>query len=147
MLKKIILIVLLFSGLLFAQHSVVQTVDLVVSDQIVISSGTLNTSGITTTSIFPSGSKGVITLFVDSVSTSSLGDITVSMELYNEVMDKWATYHSGGDLVTVTAAGLTWPWYIGASEYNAGKIAGDRIRFKLTAASGSAVINAYVRVQ
>jgi len=146
MFKKMILIVLLFLGISFAQYPIVQTTS-IVSTEIVISSGTLDINGISTTDIFPAGAQGIITLFVDSVSTSSLGDITVSMQLYDEVSDKWSTYHAGGDLVTVTASGLAWPWYIGSAEYDAGKIAGDRIRFTLTAASGSAVINAYVRIQ
>lgn len=147
MFKKIMFIVLLLTGLAFAQYPIYQGTNLVISTEQVISSGTLNSSGITTPSIFPAGSDGVITLFVDSVSTSSLGDITVSMQLYDEVSKKWSTYYNGGDLVTVTASGLVWPWYIGTGEFNASKVAGDRIRFTLTAASGSAVINAYVRIQ
>lgn len=137
-----LLLTLLFAGFLFSQTKVqIQPrahdwqqigVDLAIS-----------TSAATTDSWNNKIVQGATTVWLDTVSTSSLGDLTVELKLYNSKTGKWGSYYSGNDLVTITVSSAEWPIYIILSDYDQWAWA-DKAELLITTASGSAVMDVYV---
>lgn len=136
------LVGLLFISPLFAQQSV-QTQPRVHNWTGIYYNATICTTANSSEDFGVKISKGVCTVWLDTVSTSLLGNITVELQLYNAMTGEWGEYYAGNDICTITASGLVWPTYIDLAEFSAWAWA-DKAKIKLTSASGSAVINGWV---
>ena len=139
--KKVIVLLMFITSFVFAQTKVITQPRTYDWEQIGYNLAVSTTAD--TTYGFPVNiTEGVATIWIDTVSTSSLGNITVAVELYNEYTGEWGTYYDGSTLATITVSGLGWPTYLKLGGKDLWTWA-SKARVILTAASGSAVINVY----
>jgi len=115
----------------------------------IFSGASCGTGGVVSDTFSMKRYEGSTVLWIEPSSTSTHGDVTVKVELYNEKTGSWGVEASGGDLsTTIAAANITTsnPIY-----YSLGLddkwVPADKARITLTAASGSFVFDGYIAGQ
>ena len=147
--RKVLFILFALTAIGFSQTVTVHKYD---GFKMILDSTTaVSTTEISTSPIEISGSEGIANLWIEVMETSSPGDITVNLEIYNKKIRAWGEYYDGGgDLCTVTASGLSAGDNIyiplSSSTFSAWAT-GDEHRFNLKTASGSLKIRVYIAAQ
>ena len=101
------------------------------------------TSPDTTTALTIKQWSGAITVYcdLDTAAAQTPADVTVNIQMYNDLTKEWYDYYDGNDEFTIPSA--NWNGtniYFGLATTNAGKIPGDQMRLIFTCAGVSGTL-------